>query len=184
MLDIQQILISSGATTNQRLISLKQEIDLLGPKIDTLIDSTAKIIRRADHILSVLERRDYNVYMDQTGNTIHFKNRDTGTVETITAKDLNSLDPGSIQLIGTYERSMQINFNIFTEVYSEIELADAVTKAILKAQLRQIIDKMCSDLENIFEYLDSLGKQLHDHYVNIRFVCDKAKKELAVDSFT
>src|SRR5215207_5930268 len=67
-----------------------QAIAALGTKVDTVIDSTAKLIRRSDHILSILEGRDYKAYIDQTGNTIHFKIQDS-TVETITANDLNRL---------------------------------------------------------------------------------------------
>jgi hypothetical protein len=148
-----------------------------------VVDSTAKIIRRSDKILSMLEGKEYKAHIDQTGNTIHFKVQDT-IVETINAADLNRLDNGSRQLIKAYEQSMQTNFSIFTEVYPQLALADPVTKAKLKAHLRPIIDQMCKDLENIFGYLNSLGKQLHDHYANIRYACDKAKSDFAVtDSF-
>lgn len=181
--NVQQILISSVQETNQKLIALKDDIASLSVKVDTVVDSTAKIIRRSDKILSMLEGKEYKAYIDQTGNTIHFKVEDT-VVETINAADLNRLDNGSRQLIKAYEQSMQTNFSIFTEVYPQLALTDPVTKAKLKAQLRPIIDQMCKDLENIFGYLNSLGKHLHDHYANIRYACDKAKSDFAVsDSF-
>ncbi len=177
--NVQQILISSGQETHQNLITLKNDIASMTVKVDTIVDSTAKIIRRSDKILSMLEGKEYDAHIDQTGNTIHFKIKDK-VVETINSADLSRLDYGSQQLIKAFEQSMQINFNIFVEVYPQLALADPMTKARLKVELRPVINQMCSDLENIFRYLNSLGKQLHDHYANIRYACDKAKSDLEV----
>jgi hypothetical protein len=97
-------------------------------------------------------------------------------VERITAGDIAKLDENSRKLIKALEDSMQQQYDLWVEVYPKRDQsADPVVNARVNRQLKEIAMKMCADLERIFQYLDSIGKYLDDHYGHVRFVCEDIK---------
>ena len=44
-------------------------------------------------------------------------------------------------------------------------------------RLSDILGKMCSDLDMLFKYLDSIGKYLDDHYDYARYLCKDVQQQ-------
>jgi hypothetical protein len=101
--------------------------------------------------------------------------RDHGQEQfTITAADMAKLDPQSRALIKTFEASMERRFELWQKVYPQRDSSsDAMVNAKLDLQLRDLATGMCGDLGKIFQYLDSIGARLNDHYNHARFICDE-----------
>lgn len=113
--------------------------------------------------------------IQETPTTIVVKHEGR-VVETITDKDLNKLDSNSRALIKALEESMQNHYDIWVAVYPQRDQsADAIVNAKINRQLQDTAKKMCTDLNTLFRYLDSLGKYLEDHYNAFRFVCQEVQ---------
>jgi hypothetical protein len=98
-------------------------------------------------------------------------------VERITAADVAKLDEASQGLIKAFEDSMQRNYQIWIMVYPKRnQSADPMVNAVVNQQLKELGMSMCSDLERILRYLDSIGKYLEDHYGHVRFVCSELER--------
>ncbi len=92
--------------------------------------------------------------------------------EKITPDDFKNLSENDQRLIKALEDAMQRNYRLWTTVYPQRNASpDPLVNARIDAQLDQIAKDMCGDLERILRFLESLGKQLQDHYASIRFVC-------------
>ena len=103
--------------------------------------------------------------------------REGQVVEQITANDLQKLDENSRALIGALERSMQKKFKLWTVVYPQRDSSpDPLRNAQVEQQLDDLASGMCSELEKIFRYLDSIGKYLEDHYQHVRGICNEAQR--------
>jgi hypothetical protein len=93
-------------------------------------------------------------------------------VDTITANDLAKLDASSLALIKALETSMQRQYDLWVAVYPTCDVSpDPVVNAQVRQRLNDIARKMCDDLGKILGYLDSIGKNLEDHYGHIRYLC-------------
>jgi hypothetical protein len=113
----------------------------------------------------------HKVIAEKTADTIEVK-REGKVVEVITADDIKKLDENSRKLIKALEDSMQNNYDLWAKVYPRRDNSpDPVVNAQIDAQLNDIAKKMCSDLNKIFRYLNSIGKHLDDHYAHVQFVC-------------
>ncbi len=98
-------------------------------------------------------------------------------VERITAADLERLDEASQGLITAFQASMESNYQIWITVYPKRnQSADPMVNAQVNQQLKETAKSMCSDLDRILRYLDSIGKHLQDHYSHVRFVCDELER--------
>jgi hypothetical protein len=88
-------------------------------------------------------------------------------VETITAEDLARLTDRQRKLVETFEATMYIEFDRWNDLYRR--------KATLTVDERQVMQssakQMCRDLTNIIDFLDGIGKNLIDHYREVRFIC-------------
>lgn len=117
--------------------------------------------------------RPHSVVAKQTGDKIEFLDRSGAPVETITADDMRQLDPQSQQLVEAFEKSMRRQFDLWTQIYPERDASsDPLVNAKTNAQLKDIAEKMCGDLDRILSFLEGMGKRLFDHYGNIRFICN------------
>ena len=104
--------------------------------------------------------------------------REGQVVDQITANDLQKLDENSRALIGALEQSMQKKFRLWTIVYPQRDTSpDPLRNAQVEEQLTDLAKGMCSDLDKIFRYLDSIGKYLEDHYNHVRSICYEIKRE-------
>jgi len=120
--------------------------------------------------------KPHSVQAKREGNDIIVK-RDGRAIQKITAADIARLDDNSRKLIKALEDSMQAQFELWTIVYPQRENSpDPLRNAQVNAQLKGVAQKMCSDLQLIFHYLDSIGAQLEDHYSHIRFICSQLDK--------
>jgi hypothetical protein len=98
--------------------------------------------------------------------------REGKIVETITSTDLAKLDENSRKLIKALEDSMQKSYDIWVKVYPDRDdSTDKIHQAKTNIQLTEIAKEMCRDLSKIFQYLNSIGKHLEDHYSHVQFVC-------------
>jgi hypothetical protein len=122
--------------------------------------------------------KPHRVTTELAGDTIIVK--ESGQqVETITAADLTKLDPNSCQLIESFEKSMQRQFDLWTKVYPTKDMStDPVVNAQVEQRLNDIMKKMCHDLGEIFGYLDTIGKYLEDHYDHARFLCRSVQQKI------
>jgi hypothetical protein len=171
LIKIQETLVARDNILEEDLLILQKQVSDVDIKLDSLVEATAKILRIAD----IMESQGGNVKLGtvavQEGNTIYFKSGNT-VRDTITAEDLKKLDPISQRLIGTFERSMETNFKIWSEVYPQIPLdPNPVTRAQLELRLEDINGSICKDLKNIIGFLNTLGKNLDDHYMSFRYIC-------------
>jgi hypothetical protein len=113
----------------------------------------------------------HSVYAERHGDSIQFM-REGRVTEEVTAEELALLDEQSQQLIAALERSMSASFALWTAVYPQRDQSpDPLTNAKVKAQLDALSKSMCGDLGQILGYLESLGKNLQDHYAHIRYIC-------------
>jgi TIR domain len=94
--------------------------------------------------------------------------------EQITAADLANLDENSQQLIRSWERSMQVSFDRWTERWPERLAQDPKIRERAIASLRNIKLALCGDLNSILNFVESMGKQLQDHYAHVRYLCSQS----------
>lgn len=113
----------------------------------------------------------HSVIAEKKGDTIEFVS-DKYPRQTIHASDMANLDPQSQQLIAAIEGSMTQQFNVWTAVYPKrLQSTDAVVQAQVQQQLDALAKGMCDDLTKILRFLESMGKDLYDHYAAIQSIC-------------
>ena len=98
-------------------------------------------------------------------------------VQTVTAEELSSvLNPGDLDLVRTYEVSMNKYFNRWKALYSKKDASqDPLVNVITEEQLTEQIVKMRSELLGILAFLEKCGVHLDDHYMSIRYLVEEAK---------
>ncbi|VVB95914.1 Uncharacterised protein [uncultured archaeon] len=147
-----------------------------------LLNSTATILGIIDKVADQIERfrkkepeppvaKPHSVLAEKRGDAIEFI-RGGVVLETITVNDFTSLNPQSQQLIKAYEQSMQMQYDLWTQIYPQRDVSpDPLVNAKVNAQLKNIAQTMCSELNMILDYLNYMGKNLEDHYSHVRFIC-------------
>jgi len=110
------------------------------------------------------------------GTNIVVKQQDR-VVQTVTAEQLsNVLTPDDLDLIRTYEGSMNRYFNRWKAIYAKKDASqDPLVNVITEEQLTEQIVKMRSELLGILSFLEKCGVHLDDHYMNIRYLVEEAK---------
>ncbi len=94
-------------------------------------------------------------------------------LQVIKAEDLKELPPDCLQLIQTFEETMQRNFRLWTAVYKKRDASpDALVNAQTDEQLTELVRKMQRDLTGIVDFLQRLGLHLDDHYMSVRHLVD------------
>lgn len=111
-----------------------------------------------------------------TGTEIVVKQQDR-IVQTVTADQLSRvLTPDDLDLVRTYETSMNKYFARWKAVYAKKDASqDPLVNAITEEQLTEQIVKMRSELLGILAFLEKCGVHLDDHYMHIRYLVEQAK---------
>lgn len=117
--------------------------------------------------------RDYSVQAHQEQGTIELKNRENYIVETITATDLEKLDRNSKILIRSYENTMKDLFERWVELQPKSYSRDPVIKEDARDEMSILRKDLCEQLNAILDYLNSLHKNLDDHYHHVRYLCSQ-----------
>ncbi len=88
------------------------------------------------------------------------------------------LSPADVKLVKTLEASMMANYNLYQQVYPTLrEEVNVITKAQIEQQLKRIVKQMCSDLNNIVNYLEGRGyRTAGQSYSAIKFICDQHRE--------
>jgi len=93
-------------------------------------------------------------------------------VRKITVEALKQLSSGEHQFIKAYQESMMNYYFIWTQVYPQLAIAiDPIAATKIKAQLREIIRKMCTDWGTLVNYMDKIGINLRTYYRYIEDIC-------------
>jgi hypothetical protein len=116
-------------------------------------------------------QRNYSVQAYQEKDKIEFKSRDNHVVETITAGDLEKLDRNSKILIRSYESTMRDLFERWAELQPKSFSRDPVIRQDARDEMAVVRQDLCSQLSAILDYLQSMHKNLDDHYYHVRHIC-------------
>jgi hypothetical protein len=98
-------------------------------------------------------------------------------LEHITADQIGQLLPPESQLlIQALEARMQEAFKRWTELYPKRGLSPTTQENdSVEQELRRLAEKFCSDLSDIFHFLQSMNYNLQDHYIHIEYICKNFK---------
>jgi hypothetical protein len=97
--------------------------------------------------------------------------------ETITADELEKLDPRSRQLIQTYEKRILKQFRIWSKVYpTKSQSSDPVTDARTDIELEDITTEICSDFNKLTNFMKEIGKDLTSSYQTFKYFCNKVEQ--------
>jgi hypothetical protein len=112
-----------------------------------------------------------SVQARHTGTTIAFKRRGvTKPIAVITAADLELLPADQHRLIQALKESMENEFERWTMLHPRRRTLTSREMEDYMAAGRE----MCADLGQILDFIEvGLGKYLQDHYVAIRYSCEK-----------
>ena len=137
-------------------------VDQVSNQLERFKDNKPEPAEEPEHSVIATRERPDTIIVRQHGHE----------VERITAADLDRLDEASQGLIKALEASMQRHYQIWITVYPKRDQsADPIVNAQVNQQLKELGKSMCSDLDRILRYLDSIDKYLEDHYNTVRFVC-------------
>ena len=114
---------------------------------------------------------DYSIQASQENEKIELKRRDNSVAETITANDLDNLDRNSKILIRSHENTMKDLFERWAELQPKSYSRDPVIKQDARDEMALIRKDLCVQLNAILTYLQSMHKNLEDHYNHVRFIC-------------
>ncbi|GAB3255934.1 hypothetical protein [Chitinimonas naiadis] len=108
------------------------------------------------------------------GREIVVKQQDR-TVQVVTADQLaHVLSPADLELVQTFEASMQKYFGRWKAVYAKKDASqDPLVNAITEEQLNEQVAKMKAELIGILSFLERAGVQLDDHYLHIRHLVER-----------
>ncbi len=138
----------------------------------------------AGQIKTVLQKRPKEAEGDEdrwrykiqaAGNEIVVKQAER-TVQVVTGDQLSKvLGPNDLELVKTYEASMQRYFNRWKAVYAKKDASqDPLVNAITDEQLAEQITKMKAELLGILAFLQKAGVHLDDHYMHVRHLVEQA----------
>jgi hypothetical protein len=139
----------------------------IGRAMQVIDDVYAKVGDESD----VPHEKPTSVQARHTGTTVAFKRRGvTKPIAVITAADLERLPADQHRLIQALQESMEKSYERWTKLHPR--------RRTLTPREREAYDSagraMCADLGQILDFIEGgLGKYLQDHYVAIRYSCDK-----------
>jgi hypothetical protein len=115
--------------------------------------------------------KPHRVEAHHTAEGVTFVDRKSGTaVESITADELEQLPDDQHLLVQSLETSMRTEF----ERWTILRPRRATLTASERATYEEAGRLMCKELTHILDFLlNTLHKNLYDHYGGIRFACDE-----------
>jgi hypothetical protein len=111
----------------------------------------------------------HSVIAKQHQEAITFAGSDSH--EVITAEDLKKLDADEQKLIRAYELTMKQIFDRWIELKPKRYSQDSETRREARQQSDDVRRDLCAELVELLDFIETMGKRLHDHYRSIRFVC-------------
>lgn len=141
--------------------------------IDKLWDPVGRLIRR---LPDSTKRSEPSIVakteQDSLGQPVIVIRERGVEFATITAADLKSLDNNQRKLIKALEDDMQDAFDLWTTLYPQREAStDALVNAKVQKQLDRLAQRICQNLDRIFNVLLAMNKVLADHYTEFRSIC-------------
>ena len=134
------------------------------PQLDAFVKGKPEPTGKAKHA----------VLAKQEGETITFESTQYPP-EVIHAEDISKLDSGSKKLIRAYERTMKELFERWVELKPKRVSRDPEIKREAIEESDDVRRELCHELNELLDFFYSMGKQLHDHYHEIQFICAKKK---------
>ena len=120
----------------------------------------------------------FNITAQQQGGDIVFSSSGRAAqggpfLTSITYADLAKLPPDSQQLILALEESMTSHYKTWTTLYAQRSDPQLSVQKLseIDSGLSANGAEMCSDLNHILDFLNTLNYSLEDHYHSVRFVC-------------
>jgi len=98
-----------------------------------------------------------------------------GERELITADDIENLDTDAQKLIRAYERTMKKLFERWTELKPKRYAEDPDIRKEAREESDEVRRDLCSELNALLGFIESLGKSLHDHYYHVRYICSQSR---------
>jgi hypothetical protein len=117
----------------------------------------------------------YPILARQEGESIAFESAQYPR-EVIRAEDISKLDAGSQKLIRAYERTMKELFDRWVELKPKRVSRDPEIKREALDESNDVRRQLCHELNELLDFFYSMGKQLYDHYHEIRFICHKKRR--------
>ncbi len=99
--------------------------------------------------------------------------RDGSATQLITAKQLESWDEQSLILIRSYERSMRVLFERWTELKHKRHAEDPAISRQARERSKEVQTELCAELRGLLGFIESLGFHLRDHYDHVRYICSQ-----------
>jgi len=106
----------------------------------------------------------------QTGESIEIR-RGSHTINTITAEEMGQLDPQSQQFIRMHEAALVGFFDEYATVYPTRASGNSAERERAEEKLQALRVGLCQELNSILGFVESMGKQLDDHYLHVRAIC-------------
>jgi hypothetical protein len=164
----------SEAERNQALVQIARQINAAAN-----LGRVKNALTVADHIaLQVVgmggtarNASDASASAQQQGRQIDVTARDGRTIAVITADELTNLPPGEQQLIKAKEEAMRRAYERYTDIYPDTQARDAGARDLARLQSDALRREVCGELNQILDFVNTLGKQLEDHYNHVRFLC-------------
>jgi hypothetical protein len=96
-----------------------------------------------------------------------------GSRQLITAEELERLDSNAQKLIRAYERTMKELFERWTELKPKRYANDAEMRREAREESDRVRNELCSELNGLLAFIESMGMSLQDHYAHVRYICSQ-----------
>lgn len=97
-----------------------------------------------------------------------------GSRKFITAEDLVRLDRDAQKLIRAYERTMKELFERWTELKPKRIAKDPDICREAREESDFVRMELCSELNGLLGFIESMDMYLQDHYVHVRYICSQS----------
>ena len=115
----------------------------------------------------------YSVTAKQIGDKITIESAHGGPTQVIEYEEMLNLDKNSLKLVRAYERTMKDLFDRWVELKPKSVSRDPAIKKEAKEEANDVRRDLCGQLTELLIFVESMGKQLYDHYGHVRFICGK-----------
>lgn len=138
-------------------------IDDFEPQVNAYINEVEEPSELIIHSVRAEQSRDSIKLVDPGG--VH---------ELITAKEIENWDSEAKKLIRSYERTMKLLFERWTELKPKRYAEDEDIRRETRAELDEVKRDLCAELGALLAFIESSGKSLMDHYNHVRYICSSS----------